>query len=1666
MSKKENFLALTLALTMLFNIVSPAAAFAQSNLPVAGTADDAFQIQSAEADPPPPPLEDTPYFEVEEAGSINGETYLRTVISSPPQPPVDYVRTTTTDLPERHLEAGINTISQVPAFIWSFGCSATSAAMIAGYHDRTFFANMYTGPTNNGVAPMNNSSWGTWIDSYGDTRAQMPLSASRQGLDGLSTKGHVDDYWRGFGNADNDPFLGNWVQHKFGDSVGDYMRTSQSNFGNPDGSTSFYTWSTNPAPFTCSQMISNGINRDGAVGVKNFYEARGYTVTDCYTQRTDLAGGFNFANYKAEIDAGYPVMFHVHGHTMVGIGYNDSGQTMYIYDTWDYSTHTMTWGGSYAGMSMYAVSIIHPEKETLDPGIHNSNHADITYSTGWEQITNPTLGYYDNDFHLTSTPGSYANFSFDGGKFKVIHTKDVMYGNMNVYVDGTLAGTISQYNSTFTPQSVWTSADYAPGIHTVRLEFSSAQVNIDAIEIVAPCLTLSLSHTGSGGDPVASPTKSAKCDTLGEYNPGELINLTATPASGYAVHSWTGTNKDINITPFNSLTMPARSHSVSVKYAIPPGPGIYQDTNTNIRYTGDWTIWNDSRTSGGSGRYSNDRTASAALAFSGRQVSLIFTRYTTRGYIEVTIDSGTPVLVGQYGSSLSFQNRWDSPVMDEGIHTVVFRHPGGSHYIDIDAIIISSPDIEAPAAVNLSAATGSNLGQVDLSWIAPGDDDNTGTATTYIVRYASSAIDTQAKWDAATNVTGEPAPLVAGTPQSMTVSGLVPARTYFFAIRTEDEAGNISPLSNSPSAESQAPVPVGPGTYQNGDPNILYTGNWTNWNEVRTSGGSTQFSNNPAASAALTFSGRRISLIYTSYTSRGNVEITIDGGPPVLLNQYGSSLSFQNRWDSPMLADGTHTIVLRHPGGSHYIDLDALIVSNPEIIPPAAVVLNAATGSNNGEIHLSWIAPGDDGDTGTATAYMIRYSSYEIDSLESWNKASNISGVPAPQIAGTVQSMTISNLYPWKTYHFALRAIDDEGNISELSNSASAPASGPATAGNGIYEDTDSHIYYSGTWTTWQGNGPSGNSTTYSAAGGSSALLKFTGTRISLIYTSNSNRGDMNIFIDNKEIKTLNQFSNTIKFQNRWDSPILAEGTHTLRLAHLGGPYHFVDIDAIIVSSPEPHPPAAVVLNAATGSNNGQVDLNWIAPGDDGNTGTATTYFVRYASSPINTQTKWDAATNVTGAPIPLEAGTPQSMTVSGLIPGQIYFFALRTLDDCDNLSPLSNSPSAQAKPPVPVVPGTYQNGDPNIFYTGNWTNWNEARASGGSTQYSNDPAASATLTFSGRQVSLLFTRFTSRGNIEITIDGGTPVLVNQYGASLTFQNRWDSPLMDAGTHTVVLRHPGGTKYIDLDAIIISDPESIPPAAVTLNAATGSNNGQVDLNWIAPGDDGDTGTATTYFVRYASSAIDSQAKWDAATNVTGAPAPLVAGTPQSMTVSGLTPGQTYFFALRTLDDSNNLSDLSNSPSAQAKPIAPVTEGMYQENDPNIIYTGNWQTWSDAQASGGKIKYSNNPAASATLTFTGEQIRLIYTRYTTRGDIVILIDDYLPLVFNQYGPNLVYQNWLTIYGLPAGTHTIQFLHPGGTHYIDIDALQVFTVSTYSSSEISEEGSFAVDINELD
>jgi hypothetical protein len=234
--------------------------------------------------------------------------------------------------------------------------------MLAGYYDRNGYPNVYTGPTAGGVAPMDNSIYGT-VTINGKAWSQTPLSATRNGLDGRTTRGHVDDYWVDYGNTDGDPWYGHWIEHTYGSCTGDYMKTNQwyHDQVNSDGATSIYTYTSSGAPLRAADMEDYGIAiYDGAYGMKLFFQSRGYIVDTLYNQRVDtnMAGGFTFAQYKAEIDANRPVVIHVEGHSMLGVGYSTTGSTIYLHDTWDYQTHTMTWGGSYSGMAHYAVSVI------------------------------------------------------------------------------------------------------------------------------------------------------------------------------------------------------------------------------------------------------------------------------------------------------------------------------------------------------------------------------------------------------------------------------------------------------------------------------------------------------------------------------------------------------------------------------------------------------------------------------------------------------------------------------------------------------------------------------------------------------------------------------------------------------------------------------------------------------------------------------------------------------------------------------------------------------------------------------------------------------------------------------------------------------------------------------------------------------------------------------------------------------------------------------------------------------------------------------------------------------------------------------------------------------------------------------------------------------------
>lgn len=118
-----------------------------------------------------------------------------------------------------------------------------------------------------------------------------------------------------------------------------------------------------------------------------------------------------------------------------------------------------------------------------------------------------------------------------------------------------------------------------------------------------------------------------------------------------------------------------------------------------------------------------------------------------------------------------------------------------------------SGDVVPPAAVNdFAAAPGDFPGEVRLTWTAPGDDGNVGTASAYVIKTSLSPID-GGSFTAATDINfwiNEPVPQAAATPETLYVFGLEPGTLRYFALKAIDDASNTSAISNVPSTNAQS----------------------------------------------------------------------------------------------------------------------------------------------------------------------------------------------------------------------------------------------------------------------------------------------------------------------------------------------------------------------------------------------------------------------------------------------------------------------------------------------------------------------------------------------------------------------------------------------------------------------------------------------------------------------------------------------------------------------------------------------------------------------------------------------------------------------------------------------------------------------------------------------
>ncbi|MFO0750786.1 MAG: hypothetical protein U1F43_34720 [Myxococcota bacterium] len=324
-------------------------------------------------------------------------------------------------------------------------------------------------------------------------------------------------------------------------------------------------------------------------------------------------------------------------------------------------------------------------------------------------------------------------------------------------------------------------------------------------------------------------------------------------------------------------------------------------------------------------------------------------------------------------------------------------------------------DVVAPRAITDLVVDGVYGVAASLGWTAPGDDGASGQAARYDLRIARWPI------DAASFASAEPlnatAPAPPGLADGVYLIGLAPRTTYWVALRSQDEVPNTSALSNVVSFTTlDVPAPSAPSAPSPADGAAVVGPTSLTWQNGAGTGDPAERGRAP------------VQLFFAS--ERARVEAMALGSSPdapsALVAEGAAEVA---SWSLPALTvGGTYywRVVDRNAGGQTAGPVWSFRVETADEVAPGAITDLAVVGGGDDRVELAWTAPGDDGASGTATAYEARLAREPFAAAD-LAREDVVPDVPRPDAAGTAQRWTLAGLAPGASYWIVLRAADETG---------------------------------------------------------------------------------------------------------------------------------------------------------------------------------------------------------------------------------------------------------------------------------------------------------------------------------------------------------------------------------------------------------------------------------------------------------------------------------------------------------------------------------------------------------------------------------------------------------------------------------------------------------------
>ena len=127
--------------------------------------------------------------------------------------------------------------------------------------------------------------------------------------------------------------------------------------------------------------------------------------------------------------------------------------------------------------------------------------------------------------------------------------------------------------------------------------------------------------------------------------------------------------------------------------------------------------------------------------------------------------------------------------------------------------------------------------------------------------------------------------------------------------------------------------------------------------------------------------------------------------------------------------------------------------------------------------------------------------------------------------------------------------------------------------------------------------------------------------------------------------------------------------------------------------------------------------------------------------------------------------------------------------------------------------------------------------------------------------------------------------------------------------------------------------------------------------------------------------------------------------------------------------------------------APVSPGVHDDIDGDIVYSGPWFHGHFGEAFHGTVTYSDSAGASFQVVFHGSEVMYTFTKAPNRGIADVRIDSRERGDLDLYSPKVEWQSKAVFECEQAGEHTIEVVVSGrkntrsGGAYVDVDAVRV-------------------------